>query len=90
MNERIAGLYKQDEQIAAERDAIKKQCYRALNTADGRAMMDELRASWFEHNPLDANPQMTGFNVGLSEAFKQLERWQKGEGLDTTGELPDG
>ncbi len=65
-----------------ERREQLKAFHRLLNTDDGVKLMEELKTAWHNHNPLDANVQVMGFNVGLSEAFKQLEAWQAGEGLD--------
>lgn len=65
-----------------DRRSKLKAFHQLLNTGDGVLLMEELRAAWNSANPLDAVPQTMGFNIGLSEAYKQLEVWQKGEGLD--------
>lgn len=64
-----------------ERRDQLKAFHHLLNTAEGVMLMDELEKAWHTVNPLDPIPQTMGFNIGLSEAFKQLEVWQRGEGL---------
>lgn len=64
-----------------ERRAQLKQFHHCLNTAEGKELMEELKKVWHDANPLDETAQVMGFNVGLSEAYKQLEAWQQGEGL---------
>ena len=59
-----------------------KQFHYCLNTAEGQVLMKELKSAWATANPLDSNAQTMGFNIGLGEAFKQLEAWQTGEGLN--------
>ena len=62
------------------RDQLKT-FHRLLNTADGQDLMKELKSHWHDANPMSVDPAQTGFNVGLSECYKQLEAWQAGEGL---------
>lgn len=62
-----------------------KEYHYLLNTEAGRKMVVELRSAWATANPLDQNTQTMGFNVGLGEAYKQLEAWQAGDGLDIDG-----
>jgi hypothetical protein len=59
-----------------------KQYHHLLNTEEGKELMRELKSAWHEANPLDPNVQTMGFNLGLSEAYKQLEAWQEGQGLE--------
>ena len=66
----------------SERRSDLKQFHHLLNTAEGAFMMEELRRSWLDGNPLDSCPQTMGFNIGLAEAYKQLAAWQTGEGLE--------
>ena len=65
----------------SERRAQLKKFHHLLNTQEGEEFMTELKLSWHDKNPLDTDPSTTGFNIGLSEAYKQLEAWQTGEGL---------
>jgi hypothetical protein len=59
-----------------------KEFHYMLNTEHGKALMAELKLCWHDPSPLDDSIQTTGFNIGLSEAYKQLEAWQIGEGLE--------
>jgi hypothetical protein len=59
-----------------------KGFHHLLNTSEGVDMMEELQRSWAEPNPLDESSSLTGFNIGLGEAYKQLAAWQAGKGLD--------
>jgi hypothetical protein len=60
---------------------LLKQFHQALNTAEGQELMTELKSHWHDANPLDSCPQTMGYNIGMSECYKQLEAWQAGEGL---------
>jgi hypothetical protein len=66
-----------------------KAYHRILNSEDGKELMQELESSWLKGNPLDPNIQTMGFNIGLGEAYKQLEAWQAGDGLDVDGKLSE-
>jgi hypothetical protein len=48
-----------------------------------------LESAWLKGNPLDSCIQTMGFNIGLGEAYKQLEAWQAGEGLDVDSKLSE-
>lgn len=52
------------------------------NTTEGEEMFNELRVAWGTKNILHESPQHMGFNAGLLEAFRQIEFWKNGEGLD--------
>jgi len=64
-------------EVSPERRARLNKFTRALNTDDGKALMDEVRAAW-GGDPTHSNPIMCGKNIGLGEALKQLEEWQRG------------
>lgn len=73
-----------------DRRSQLKHFYKCLNTPEGKELVDELRLSWDDSNPLDENAQTMGFNVGLQQAYRQILAWQEGEGLsDTTEEIED-
>ena len=59
-----------------------KQYHQLLNTEQGQEMMAELKAAWGTIGVLHESPQHMGFNAGLLEAYRQLEFWQRGEGLE--------
>ena len=56
--------------------------YNCLNTADGKALMQELRSICYEAKHIDPNPILAGHNLGLLEVYKQLESWQRGDRID--------
>jgi hypothetical protein len=61
----------------ADRREVQLAAYRRLlNSADGEAMMAELRVAWEDINPIDPCPATMGFNVGLQQAYKQLKQWK--------------
>ena len=68
----------EDKDVKAERQAKYAKFHRLLNTEDGQTLMAELKSVWASGNPLDTSAQVMGFNVGLTEAYKQLEIWQSG------------
>ena len=64
-----------------DRGALLAKFHRCLNTEDGKAMMDELKIHWASGNPLDPEPATMGFNIGLLEAYRQLESWMAAKEL---------
>lgn len=64
-----------------------KGFHHLLNTDEGKKLMVELESCWAIPNPLDSNAQTMGYNVGLSEAYKQIKAWQDGQGLDVDNKL---
>ena len=70
-----------------------KQFHYLLNTDEGVQLMKELKSAWATGNPMDNSVQHMGFNIGLGEAYKQMEAWQNGVGLEaepTDEDLIDG
>lgn len=68
--------------VESNRRQLLTTFHRLLNTADGIELVGELEKNWHEGNPIVPGDQLgTGFNIGLSEAYKQVKAWQDGEGL---------
>ena len=64
-----------------ERGAELAKFHRCLNTSEGQAMMEELYRAWGSSNPLHPDQGQTGFNIGLLEAYRQLEAWMNAKEL---------
>ena len=66
-----------------------KEFHHLLNTSEGTSLMAELKSAWASSNPIDDSPQHMGFNIGLSEAYKQLEGWRDGTTLGEIDPTPE-
>ena len=65
-----------------ERRDLLRSFRHVLNTNEGVLLMQELKSAWDTANPLDSCASTMAFNVGLQQAYRQLEAWQQGDGLD--------
>ena len=60
-----------------ESNQMMRRINLCLNSPGGLEMMDLLKIMWADPNPLNDQTQITGYNIGLAEAYKQLVIWKE-------------
>lgn len=73
-------------QTPYNRDNQLKRFQALLSSEDGQELIKELSQNWDAFNLLGDNPQDTGYNCGLRDAFVFLRELQSGEHI---GKLDD-
>ena len=65
-----------------EREAKLAHFHRALNSKDGKVLMDDLKIAWGSANVFSTDIAEMAYNAGLLECYRLLEAYQQAEELD--------